>query len=150
MMKRRKSHYETLGVAPGADGNEIRTAYRRLARKYHPDAGEGASPERFRDVRTAYEELSDTEKRREYDRRRTESADWAQQYEDERPEGYPRYTSRTVHVDLRAVVNGYAGGCSGGYGKPAAEPIGRGSSQESHEYDDPWDELLDLLFRLRW
>jgi len=59
--------YAILGIPPDADEETIRTAYRALARQYHPDVGEGSSPEKFREVVDAYEMLSDPERRRIYD-----------------------------------------------------------------------------------
>ena len=59
------SHYETLGVKKDASADEIKKAFRRLARKHHPDAG--GSEERFKEVNEAYEVLSDPEKRKQYD-----------------------------------------------------------------------------------
>ena len=61
------SYYAVLGVPPDADAAEIRRAFRSLARRYHPDAGAGASPERFRQVVEAYETLSDPARRTAYD-----------------------------------------------------------------------------------
>jgi molecular chaperone DnaJ len=64
-----KDLYKVLGVNKEASQDEIRRAYRKLARKYHPDANreDPKAEERFKDVQHAYEVLSNSEKRREYD-----------------------------------------------------------------------------------
>lgn len=59
--------YAILGIPPNADEETIRIAYRALARRYHPDVGEGSSSEKFREVVDAYETLSDPKRRRIYD-----------------------------------------------------------------------------------
>lgn len=65
----KKDYYETLGVAKSAEAEEVRKAYRKLARKYHPDLnpGDKAAEERFKNIQEAYDILSDDEKRKTYD-----------------------------------------------------------------------------------
>jgi molecular chaperone DnaJ len=65
-----KDFYETLGVARGANADEIKRAYRALARKHHPDVAENKAEaeHRFKEINEAYEVLSDPRKREQYDR----------------------------------------------------------------------------------
>src|SRR5579872_425677 len=62
-------YYETLSVPRGASEEEIRKAYRKLARKYHPDLnpGDKSAEDRFKNVQEAYDILSDAKKRQMYD-----------------------------------------------------------------------------------
>ncbi|MCX5933134.1 MAG: DnaJ domain-containing protein [Cyanobacteria bacterium] len=63
-----KDYYETLGIERGASGEEIKKAYRRLARQYHPDISkEAGAEERFKEISEANQTLSDPEKRQAYD-----------------------------------------------------------------------------------
>ena len=63
-----KDYYQILGVEPGAGDSEIKTAYRRLARKYHPDVSKATDAEaRFKEINEANEVLKDPEKRTAYD-----------------------------------------------------------------------------------
>jgi len=64
-----RDYYETLGVAKTATHDEIRTAFRKLARKFHPDTAEDkkTAEEKFKEINEAYEVLGDTEKRQKYD-----------------------------------------------------------------------------------
>jgi curved DNA-binding protein len=63
-----KDYYEILGVTRSADADEVKRAYRKLARKYHPDVSKEKNAEdKFKEVQEAYEVLRDTEKRAAYD-----------------------------------------------------------------------------------
>src|SRR6185503_18877362 len=81
-----KDYYKILGVDRKADDKTIKSAYRRLARKYHPDVAKTKdATDRFKEVSEAYEVLSDPEKRRRYD---TLGPDW-QRYTQGPPPGSP-------------------------------------------------------------
>ncbi len=63
-----KSLYETLEINENASADEIKKAYRKLARKYHPDVNKDPqAEEKFKEINKAYETLSDESKRKNYD-----------------------------------------------------------------------------------
>ena len=64
-----KDYYSIMGVSRNATDKEIKQAYRRLARKYHPDVnpGDKAAEEKFKEINEANDVLSDPEKRKKYD-----------------------------------------------------------------------------------
>jgi len=66
----KRDYYEILGVRRDATEKEIRSAYRRLARQYHPDVnpGDRAAEEKFKAINAAYQVLKDPEKRGKYDK----------------------------------------------------------------------------------
>lgn len=68
-----KDYYAVLGVSKGASADEIKKAYRKLARKYHPDANKGnaEAEDKFKEVSEAYDVLSDEKRRKEYDEARS-------------------------------------------------------------------------------
>lgn len=72
-----RDYYETLGVAKTATADEIKSAFRKLARKHHPDVAKDkkAAEEKFKQINEAYEVLSDPDKRKKYDQL---GADWNQ------------------------------------------------------------------------
>ena len=83
-----RDYYETLGVARGASQDDVKRAYRRLARKYHPDVSKEADAEaRFKEVGEAYEVLKDPEKRAAFDRF---GKDWKHGQEFRPPPGWER------------------------------------------------------------
>jgi DnaJ-class molecular chaperone len=87
--------YETLGVKRAASDKEVRSAYRKLARKHHPDVnpGDKAAEAKFKEITSAYEVLSDAEKRRKYDKYgdRWEYADQIEEAERQRSSGGSRF-----------------------------------------------------------
>jgi DnaJ-class molecular chaperone len=93
-----KNHYATLGVSRSADWETIHSAFRALARRYHPDTGErSSSAVKFSDLMEAYETLRDPLRREQYDlhldvmtNRRRPAAE---------PLFAPRYAIQRVHFD---------------------------------------------------
>jgi DnaJ-class molecular chaperone len=82
-----KDYYQVLGVAKTAPEKDIKSAYRKLARKWHPDANptnQKAAEERFKEISEAYEVLGDSEKRKKYDALGSDWASAAQQAEAQR------------------------------------------------------------------
>jgi DnaJ-class molecular chaperone len=91
-----KDYYKILGVDRNADAKALKAAYRRLARKHHPDVAKGKdATERFKEINEAYEVLSDPEKRRRYD---SLGPDW-QRYAERAP-GQPGAGFRAEPGDL--------------------------------------------------
>ncbi len=92
--------YQILGIPEDADEQQVRSAYRLLAKRYHPDAGEGSSAARFRAVRDAYDILSDPGRRSDYDRT-LHPALYVRRFPDP---VFARAGTRAAHVDLRHLA----------------------------------------------
>jgi molecular chaperone DnaJ len=101
--------YQVLGVGRGASEKEIRSAYRKLARKYHPDVnpGDKAAEEKFKDINAAYEVLKDADKRKKYDKY-GDKWEYADQIEEQRQRAGGAYDF------FRGRSGGTAGGPTGG------------------------------------
>ncbi len=63
------TYYEILGVSRTASDSEIKSAFRRLVKKYHPDVTPGVEGSKFREIVEAFRAISDPQRRRAYDRR---------------------------------------------------------------------------------
>ena len=116
-----RDYYETLGVSRSAKADEIKKAYRKLARKYHPDLNPNnkQSEERFKEIQEAYEVLSDREKRKKYDQL---GANWKNGAEFTPPPGW-----------------GPGGGFQGTIN--IEDLFGRGGQQRS-----PFSDFFEMLF----
>ena len=82
-----KDYYEVLGIQKGASGDEVKTAYRRLAKKYHPDMNKDdpSAHEKFKEINEAFSVLSDAKKREQYDNFGTTEDDAGQGYSSQGP-----------------------------------------------------------------
>jgi molecular chaperone DnaJ len=123
-----RNPYEVLGVAKNASDDDIKKAYRKLAREYHPDRnpGDNGAEDRFKEVQTAYDILSNAEKRRAYDA-----------FGDARARGFPGAGQDTGGMRFEEFDLGdlgdLLGGMFGGGGRRAAsrQPV-RGNDLETH------------------
>ncbi|EAK0445813.1 J domain-containing protein [Campylobacter lari] len=103
------SLYETLGVSQNASADEIKKAYRKLARQYHPDINkEAGAEEKFKEINAAYEILSDEKKRAQYDRY-GDSMFGGQSFHD--------FSRNAGGADINDILNNIFGGGFGGFGR---------------------------------
>ena len=108
-----KDYYAVLGVEPSAGDAEIKTAYRRLARKYHPDVSkEPGAEEQFKAVNEAYEALRDPQKRAAYDQLRARGYRPGEEFRP--PPDVGRGGPGAQEFDFEEIFGG-AGGGSGGF-----------------------------------
>jgi len=153
-----KDYYKTLGVDRNAEGKEIKKAYRKLARQYHPDVnpGDKAAEEHFKDINEAYEVLSDAEKRQKYDQlgsswqqwqrtgRDPSGFDWSQWSSGAQPGGVRvEYRDLGDLEDLlgRGGFSDFFQAIFGGMGAPQARP------RRGQDYTQPVEITLEEAFQ---
>jgi DnaJ-class molecular chaperone len=160
MAATKQDYYALLGVSRTANEKEIRQAYRRLARKYHPDVnpGDKAAEARFKEIGEAYEVLSDPEKRKKYDQF---GPNWQQFERGGPPPGASRGDFRWASgqdggrfegfgdVD-EATLNDLLGGLFGGAGA-AGQGFGgrrqrRTFAHPGQDYEQPVEVTLEEAF----
>ncbi len=138
-----KDYYKTLGVADSASADELKKVYRRLAKKYHPDANpnDKATAERFKEISEAYAVLSDADKRKQYDMMRKYGAFGS---ETPRPRPRPGGTGPTTggvrFEDMQDMSGGF-----GGLGDLFSSIFGRGGRNEEPE---PIEVTVEIPFRI--
>lgn len=114
-----RDYYQTLGVDKKASASEIKNAYRKLAKKYHPDLnpGDEAAAEQFKSINEAYEVLSDEEKRKQYDMFGANTNFTGGQNFDPSQYGFSgTYTTTGSANDFSDFFNAFFGGGSGAGG----------------------------------
>ncbi|MBR2795082.1 MAG: molecular chaperone DnaJ [Solobacterium sp.] len=108
-MAEKRDYYEVLGLAKGASEDEIKKAYRKLAKKYHPDVNKAPDAEaKFKEINEAYEVLSDPQKRQTYDQFGFAGMDGAQ--------GFGGFGGAGFE-DFGDIFSSFFGGDMGGYGR---------------------------------
>ena len=125
-MAEKRDYYEVLGVARTASADEIKSAYRKLAMKYHPDRnpGDESAKAKFQEASEAYEVLSNAEKRQRYDQYGHEGVNFG-------PGGFDfgRDFSHFQDVDLSDILNSVFGSAMGGGGFGFGSMFGGGRRQ---------------------
>jgi DnaJ-class molecular chaperone len=126
-----KDYYTTLGVAKTASEKEIKQAFRKLARKFHPDVnpGDKSAEAKFKEINEAYEVLGDADKRRKYDEL---GANW-RMYEQAQQQGQP----------WAGAPGGYAAGTGGASGYRTMTPE---EMQDLFGNEDPFSDFFRTFF----
>ncbi|MEP7156820.1 MAG: DnaJ C-terminal domain-containing protein [Betaproteobacteria bacterium] len=118
-----KDYYAILGVERSANADDIKKAYRKLARKYHPDVSKDpAGEEKFKDIAEAYQTLKDDEKRAAYNNLGSHrpgedfqpSRDWGQEFNTHFNDGNPSFEGVDLSDLFAQFARGHAGGAGGG------------------------------------
>ena len=139
-MADKRDYYEVLGLAKGASADEIKSAYRKLAMKYHPDRNPDnpEAKEKFTEISEAYEVLSNPEKRQRYDQFGHQGVNFG-------PGGFDfgRDFSHFQDVDLNDILSSFFGGGGGGF----SSFFGGGRQQHRADPNAP-RRGDDMTFRL--
>jgi curved DNA-binding protein len=129
-----KDYYDTLGVSRGAPAEEIKRAYRKLARKYHPDVSKEKNAEaKFKDVQEAYEVLKDPEKRASYDQL---GRDYRSGQQFRPPPGWEQHYGRAGShrfSDLNGFSDFFSSLFGGAPGGPAGGPQPHPQAQQEED-----------------
>src|SRR5687768_15989925 len=138
----KKDYYKILGVERSSSADEIRKAYRKLARKYHPDInpGDKAAEERFKEISVANEVLGDAEKRKRYDE--FGEAGLSPEFDPEKARAYHRWQEQSAQtaggssyseVDLGDLFEGFGGLAGLLSGRSSSDKkLRRGEDIETH------------------
>jgi DnaJ-class molecular chaperone len=137
-----KDYYQTLGVSKSASEKEIKQAFRKLARKFHPDVnpGDKSAESRFKEINEAYEVLGDADKRRKYDEL---GANW-RLYEQAQQQGQPFPGGSPFGYGAPGEGGAWTinmGGGSGGYRTMTPEEM-----QELFGNEDPFSDFFRTFF----
>jgi DnaJ-class molecular chaperone len=127
--------YEALGVSPDASAADIKKAYRKLAKRYHPDStgGDKAKENRFKEVSTAYDIVGDPDKRAQYDAMRRQGAF-----------GGTGGGDGGAGIDLGEILAQMFGGAAGGGARPGAG--GPGGGVRYRVYNTPSSGFRESFF----
>src|SRR5215475_11982545 len=131
---KKKDYFGILGLKPGATDKEIRSAYKRLAKKHHPDVnpGDKQAEDRFKEISEAYDVLTDPDKRRKWE---SEDVDFDSFYRNARGAGGGRGAGPDPFSSFRS------GGASTDFGSIFDELLGGAGAQGGGWQPSPGDDL---------
>ena len=133
MAENKRDYYEVLSLQKGASDDDIKKAFRQMAKKYHPDLnpGDKEAEARFKEVNEAYEVLSDAQKKARYDQYGHAGVD---------PNfgagGYQGYGFDNIDIDLGDIFSSFFGGM-GGNGGRRQNMVYRNQNSAAGRKDDP-------------